>query len=159
MQFVWHLSSFRFNRLQLRFPLGIFGSRTLAIVADDGQATLDGGGSTQLMTVQGADVALANLRLSNGNLSEYGGAIYCEGGTTAMLSCVADSNHATSGGAIYCWGGTMQMRTCVFASNQTKYGGAVYNYEGTVGMQSCVFDSNHAHPGLRRHHGVAHVHL
>ena len=43
--------------------------RMLAIVADDGQATLDGGGSIGpiLTFLRGADVVLANLRLRNGN--------------------------------------------------------------------------------------------
>ena len=42
----------------------VTGGRTLAIVADDGQATLDGGGSIgRILTfVSGADVVLANLR-------------------------------------------------------------------------------------------------
>ena len=48
--------------------------RTLAIVADDGQATIDGGGSVGLLSVQpGADVVLANLRLRNGNTTGLGG--------------------------------------------------------------------------------------
>ena len=60
--------------------------RTLAIVADDGQATIDGGGSVGLLSVQpGADVVLANLRLRNGNSTQCcGGAIYNWKGTMTM---------------------------------------------------------------------------
>ena len=43
------------------------GSAPLAILAEEGPATLDGGGSVQLMlALSGADVSLANLVLRNG---------------------------------------------------------------------------------------------
>ena len=48
------------------------GARKLAIVAEEGQATLDGGGSITLLRSIGADVALANLAFRNGGPSTNG---------------------------------------------------------------------------------------
>ena len=73
--------------------------RMLAIVADDGQATLDGGGSVgpMLTSLRGADVVLANLRLRNGNSTggtAWGGAAFNDRGTMKMQACTFDGNHA-----------------------------------------------------------------
>ena len=106
--------------------------RMLAIVADDGQATLDGGGSIGpiLSFLRGADVVLANLRLRNGNCtgSCEGGAVYSYMSTVVMRTCTFDGNRAPWGGAVYIDGGTMVMRTCTFDGNHAAdWGGAVYD--------------------------------
>jgi len=128
--------------------LRIVEQRTLAIVADDGQATLDGGGKVRLMYVApGADVALANLRLSNGNATALamGGAIKNEGGTMKVLTCTFDHNFAKDGGAIACNFGTMDFQGCVFDRNHAKVrGGALSTDRSTVKIQLCAFDNNHA---------------
>ena len=131
--------------------LRIVGPRTLAIVADNGQATLDGGGSVQLMHVMpGADVALANLQLSNGNMTTEGGAINCNGGTMAIYTCVFYRNHARHGGAIYNWQGIMALHTCAFNENRAISieggdGGAILSVAvGTVEIRACTFNRNHA---------------
>ena len=128
--------------------LFVRAGRTLAIVADDGQATLDGGGSVgpMLTSLEGADVVLANLRLRNGNGTHCcGGAIYNEG-TMTMQACAFDGNNVDYGGAVYNWKGTMEMHACTFDGNRAEQdGGAVYNYQGTMmEMQACAFDRNHA---------------
>lgn len=47
------------------------GNAPLAILAEEGPATLDGGGSVQLISAgSGADVSLANLVLRNGYAAE-----------------------------------------------------------------------------------------
>jgi hypothetical protein len=130
--------------------LRIVGPRTLAIVADDGQATLDGGGKVQLMYVaQGADVALANLWLSNGNTTASGGAINNNGGTMAIYTCVFYRNHAKHGGAIDNWQGIMALHMCAFNDNRAIHtlgssGGAINCDQGTVEIRACTFDRNHA---------------
>ena len=48
------------------------GRRPLAIVAEKGQATLDGGGGVTILRNAGADVALANLVLRNGGPYQNG---------------------------------------------------------------------------------------
>ena len=128
--------------------LRIVEQRTLAIVADEGQATLDGGGKVQLMNVMpGADVALANLRLSNGNSTDLsrGGAIKNVGGTMKVLTCTFDHNFAKHGGAIACHFGTMDFQGCVFDRNHAKVrGGALSTERSMMKIQLCAFDNNHA---------------
>ena len=69
-----------------KLRIGLDGDRPLAIVADEGQATLDGGGRVGLLGLgDGADVALANLRLQNGRYFD-GGAICMLNGTMAALA-------------------------------------------------------------------------
>ena len=120
--------------------------RTLAIVADDGQATLDGGGSIGpiLTFVSGADVVLANLRLRNGNCTDCnGGAVFNNKGTMVMHTCTFDGNHAaSSGGAVYSDQGTMVMRSCTFDGNHAaQSGGAVSMAAAPVSMavHDCTF--------------------
>ena len=48
------------------------GRRSLAIVAEEGQATLDGGGGVTILRNAGADMALANLVLRNGGPYQNG---------------------------------------------------------------------------------------
>ena len=48
------------------------GARKLAIVAEEGQATLDGGGGVTILRNAGADMALANLVLRNGGPYQNG---------------------------------------------------------------------------------------
>jgi hypothetical protein len=127
----------------------IVRGRTLAIVADDGQATLDGGGSVgpMLSSLNGADVVLANLRLRNGNSTAtgVGGAIHNYRAKMKMRTCAFDRNRAGYGGAIENEGGTMEMHECAFDGNHAEFGGgAVDDYEGTMEMQACVFDGNRA---------------
>ena len=134
--------------------LFIRGGRTLAIVADDGQATLDGGGSVgpMLSSLHGADVVLTNLRLRNGNGTHCcGGAIYNEG-TMTMQACAFDGNNvdgqARIGGAAYNFLGTMEMHACTFDGNHAVEGGAAFNDgEGTMKLQACTFDGNRAQYG------------
>ena len=125
--------------------------RTLAIVADDGQATLDGGGSIGpiLTSVSFGDVVLANLRLRNGNSAGstpgWGGAVFNLQGTMEMRTCAFDDNHAEWGGAILNYYGTVVMRTCTFDGNHAEgVGGAIVNGYGTMEMHACTFDGNHA---------------
>ena len=130
--------------------LRIVAQRTLAIVADDGQATLDGRGRVQLITAaQGADVTLANLRLSNGNVTfveSSGGAIY-NSGTMKVLTCTFDHNFADCGGALGSGGvsGVAEIQACIFDRNVARnMGGALCSLYGAIKIQSCAFDNNHA---------------
>ena len=126
--------------------------RMLAIVADDGQATLDGGGSVgpMLTSLRGADVVLSNLRLRNGNSTGgtgWGGAISVSGSTMVMHACTFDRNLARRGGAVVQWQGMMEMHACVFDRNHAEQqGGAFLVQYGTVKMHACTFDGNRAAP-------------
>ena len=101
-------------------PLAI--DRILAIVAEEGQATLDGGGLTQLLSLTGgADVSLFQLTLRNGYSVRHA--------HHALLhwSCPAET----------------------LASPMQDYGGAINNYSGHLKMYSCVLESNVAEVRVR----------
>ena len=115
-------------------------------MADDGQATLDGGGSIgPILTSNkpGTHVVLANLRLRNGNCTVCnGGAVQVRAGTMEMRTCTFDGNHAhgdMGGGAVYNSRGTMVMRTCTFDGNHAAWGGAIYHEKGTIEVHDCTF--------------------
>ena len=119
--------------------------RTLAIVAEEGRATLDGGGSVQLMRVgSSASVALHNLELSNGSATK-GGAIDIRG-EIAMHTCILRANSAEQyGGAIFTYFGTIEMYGCsMMANGAGENGGAISNVYGTIDMHACTFTSNYA---------------
>ena len=138
------------------------GSAPLAILAEEGPATLDGGGSVQLISAKsGADVSLANLVLRNG-YAEAGKVRLCHpacvscrfhGLRTAFrlaAMCAVCLPHAQDGGAISNFGGTMAIRTCVFQRNKAAVrGGAIFNYASPnwpdyLPIENCVFEQNEA---------------
>lgn len=122
--------------------------RALAIVAEEGRATLDGGGRVRLIQDAGADVALSNLVLRNGFSSGAGGAIQIVGvqAEMAMYSCTCVHNSAERGGAIHIHAGCkLAMHTCNFTSNTAdNYGGAVFNLGKPTDMFACTFAGNTA---------------
>ena len=135
--------------------------RTLAVVAEEGRATLDAGKVTNHMQVGSVGVvALYNLELRNG-VSSYtitdplgrpstlGGAIV-NFGTMLIRACGFTSNVAHAGGAIINYGGTMEIHACSFTSNSVPspyYGGAVCNWGGFIEMRSCTLTANRAGHG------------
>ena len=138
------------------------GAAPLAILAEEGPATLDGGGSVQLISAKsGADVSLANLVLRNG-YAEAGKVRLCHpacvscrfhGLRTAFrlaAMCAVCLPHAQDGGAISNFGGTMAIRTCVFQRNKAAVrGGAIFNYASPnwpdyLPIENCVFEQNEA---------------
>ena len=144
----------------------LFIDRTLAIVAEEGRATLDGGGSVQLMFL-GASVfqgkapsdtfvALYNLDLINGLASsipdpaqpsirrQVGGAILSFG-VMALHACGFRGNFAPDYGGAIANAGMMEMATCTFTDNRAdKGGGAVFNYHGKMDMRTCTLTRNYA---------------
>jgi predicted outer membrane repeat protein len=123
--------------------------RALAIVAEEGQATLDGAGRVRLIQDAGADVALSNLVLRNGFSEGSGGAIQIVGieAEMAMYTCTCTHNRAERGGAIHVHAGCrLAMHACNFTSNAAfNCGGALYTLAGKqVDMFSCTFTGNTA---------------
>jgi len=130
----------------LSSTLSIGRNRTLAIVAEGEQATLDGGGGVQLLFAQSsAVVALANLALINGYTNFSGGAIFNKG-TMDVHACVVTNNTAAmDGGAIRNLAGTMRVHTTAFENNKADiYGGAIFSHKGKMDLQACRLDKNKA---------------
>jgi hypothetical protein len=133
----------------LSATLYIGKGRTLGITADGGQATLDGGGSVQLIRSQG-DVALANLVLSNGysiyKCDTCGGGAIRNGGTMAIYDSELRGNKAPGGygGAILNIEGTMALHDSILIENEADGGGAICNDMAKMEMQRCALTSNRA---------------
>ena len=134
---------------------GIGPFRTLAIVAEEGQATLDGGGRVRLIQNAGADVVLANLLLINGYTMANGGAIQALGGyayrTTVVYRCTFRNNRSPRGGAVMLHMASMAMHLCDFTNNTAfgqgedpAYGGAVFNIASGLELYDCNFTNNTA---------------
>ena len=106
-------------------------NRTVAIVAANGAATLDGGGAVQLLQLDGnADVTLFGLELSNG--------LATEGETNPFDAAVP-----MSGGAIFNFKGVLKMISCNLTANEAMIaGGAIHNHEGELEIISCQLFQN-----------------
>ena len=115
---------------ELSSTLIVPSSRTLALVAEDGQATLDGKSAERLLRVDSsADVALFNLVLSNGRALD------------SSVTSRASTNSASEGGAIHNDNGTVWMRSCVLTLNSANHGGAIANFHGTILMNTCTLST------------------
>lgn len=141
----------------------------------DGQnvsLTISGGNAVRLFNVApGAALSATNLLLANGCVSNIptadGGAIYNDGGTVTLVSCILTNNCVESalisgpsgnslsrGGAIFSQNGAVSLLGCGIYNNTAggfystayygwnAYGGAIYNSNGVVKMVCCGFSSN-----------------
>jgi len=95
-----------------------------------------------------ATVNISRLHFKDGRAYSYGAAIYNDGGTLTLESCIFSGNQTTSrsawGGAV-CNGGTMNLRGCTFYNNTSgNLGGAVYNSSGTLTLSGNLFYGNTA---------------
>ncbi len=97
----------------------------------------------------GYTLTLIGVTLINGN-SEYGGAIYNDGGSATIVnSYFLDNTAEKSGGAIYNNAGSMQITGSTFDGNNLTertvngYGGAaIYDNGGTILMSTCTVTNN-----------------
>ena len=73
-----------------------------------------------------ARLALQNLTLTGGNVSDYGGAVWNFGAFTAR-GCTFTGNRAGQGGAIQCWADStaFSLENCTVAGNTADFGGAI----------------------------------
>ncbi|MBQ9875136.1 MAG: hypothetical protein IJM30_11820 [Thermoguttaceae bacterium] len=106
---------------------------------------LDGGGTTQMMTVASGvtSVNLKGLTFANGAGS--GGAVLFNGTTLTVQDCAFTANVAsgeTTGGAIYMQAGNLNVLDSTFDSNSAYSGGAIYVKNGALNVLNSSFDSN-----------------
>lgn len=89
--------------------------------------TIDGGNNAEIFSIpNGVTAALANLTLSHGNSSQYGGAIGNEG-TLTITNCTLSNNTAQFGGAIYSDGSLLLVNDTLSNNTAQNYGGAIDN--------------------------------
>lgn len=100
-------------------------ARALAIVAEEGRATLDGGGLVRHMYISsGATVSLSGLALINGKSSSSAGAIL-NYGTLLTEDCILRNNTASG------------------ADETDSYSGALYSgTDSALEMRNCTLEDN-----------------
>lgn len=77
--------------------------------------------------------------------SGHGGAISCDWPTSPTITnCIMSENSANWGGAIYCHGGTARISGCLFSANTSTggRGGAIYCSNSDPNIVNCVFTDN-----------------
>ena len=124
-----------------------------AILLDGWNATIDAEGSSggfSLTNNEGLSTVLLGLIIARGT-SSTGSALYCEGTSPTIDSCVFVDNTAwVQGGAVYVSnGGTPAFINCTFLRNSAPHGGAIYaTGEGTAPtIMECTAVSNTASSG------------
>jgi hypothetical protein len=99
------------------------------------------------------DVTIRRVHFKDGRATNYGAAIYKEGGILTLESCIFSGNQTSAssayGGAIYN-SGTLNVKGCTFYNNSSAptnsgYGGAVYNSSGTLTLTGNLFYGNTAY--------------
>jgi predicted outer membrane repeat protein len=117
---------------------------------------------------------LNGFTITNGNISGYGGAIYCYSSSPVISNCVITSSYATNGGGISCQnssaptisaseitgnvaeynGGGIYCDTSsptisgsAISDNVAMYGGGVYCYKASPSITGCLISGNTAQSG------------
>ncbi len=117
------------------------GSGTVTI-AGIGQVAVSGGSASAVFQVDlGAQAALQNLTIEDGNNTGGNGGGIANSGTLTVTDCTLNDNSASNeGGGIYS-AGTLTVSGSTFSSNTASSGGALYS-EATLTVTGCSFSAN-----------------
>ena len=107
--------------------------------ANAATTTLDGGGTTQILTSSGA-ITVSDLTFHNGFFADYGGAIYATT-VTVTASTFTNNDVIEWGGAIYAT--TVTVTDSTFTNNDAEYGGAILA-DTTATVTASTFTRNSA---------------
>ena len=105
--------------------------------ANAATTTLDGGGTTQILTSSGA-ITVSDLTFHDGSFAGFGGAIYATT-VTVTASTFTDNDVIEWGGAIYAT--TVTVTDSTFTNNDAEYGGAIFA-TATVTATDSTFTNN-----------------
>ncbi|MDO5848313.1 MAG: Ig-like domain repeat protein [Methanobrevibacter sp.] len=103
-----------------------------------------------LASATNVKVTLKNLVIVNGNISDFGGAVYSRpnSATLTISNIHFENNTATSGGAVYMSGSgsTLNVDNCSFLNNRAlnSGAGAIYVYNVNANINNCNFMNNSA---------------
>jgi predicted outer membrane repeat protein len=110
--------------------------------------------SQLLVTYSPAEVLIRRVHFKDGLATRDGGAIYNNGGTLTLESCIFSGNRVMTlstsyygnGGGAICSNNTLTIRGCTFYGNTSNYrGGAVYfSSSGTLTLTGNLFYGNTA---------------
>jgi CSLREA domain-containing protein len=121
---------------------------------DDGVTTNDGDGS-RVLNIDDSTSALLNveisgLRLTGGDVQQYGGGILARENLLLRESIVDGNSSSSEGGGIYSWSATgssssLVVIDCVVSDNATGYeGSGIRNVIGRLIVERSVIDGNQA---------------
>ncbi len=120
-------------------------SQALTITGPDDGIIIDGGYSSEIFSVEAADVTISNLTLTKG-FGDQGGAIYnVEGSVLTLTGCtIKECQSAGPGGGVYNEG-ELSMTNCTVSGNHTVSAdaGGIYN-SGTLTLLNCTITANTA---------------
>ena len=97
-----------------------------------GMLTLSGNNATRVFNVTGGTVAIANLKIANGQ-SNFGAGVKIAGANVTLNGCVLENNVASSSGAGIFSEGTLALNDCTVSNNKAEPYGA---YSGGLGIAS-----------------------
>jgi hypothetical protein len=131
------------------------GINGLPVISTDGgnSLTIEGAGYTIsrdatapnfriFQVVNGANLTLNNLTLSNGTVpGNKGGALSNNGGTVTINHSVLRNNSADTGGAIMNSAGSLIITNSTLSGNSAIYGGAIEN-AGSLTVNASTFSNN-----------------
>ena len=121
------------GRVQVQATIFVLGG-TIMKITGSGDAFLDGGGNTQIFSVDNSELHLENVIVGNGNSTTDGGAIYSTGSTLSFIDTHFIENNAMgNGGAVHV--SDYSYVTCMgssFTYNTAYRGGAMYVNNNTI---------------------------
>ena len=109
--------------------------------------TLSGNNASRIFRLTGGSTLnISRLTIAHGGLAADGGAIFCDFGSSLVLSnCTFMANVAGANGGAIANNGTVTAQNCTFSGNTATFvGGAIYNYAGVVTLRNCTVVSNTA---------------
>ncbi|MDP0491792.1 MAG: right-handed parallel beta-helix repeat-containing protein [Verrucomicrobiota bacterium JB023] len=138
----------------IKFADGLTGSIVLsqgvlsitsdvAITGPEDKITISGNDLTQLINIELADVALANLILTGGDATN-GGAIATNQATLQLTNCEVRGNNASSqGGGLYSTLSELTLTDCEFTSNNADgNGGGIRTSNCELELTNCLVSEN-----------------
>jgi hypothetical protein len=109
------------------------------------------GNSSQIVYITGGEASIRRLHFKGGTATDDGGAIFKDGGTLNLESCIFSGNRTISyggGGAVYNYSGTLNISGCTFYGNTAvNSGGAIAHSSGTLTLTGNLFYDNTASSG------------
>lgn len=104
---------------------------------------------------EGSDTVVSGFTIKNGNISDYGGAIYCTYASTTVSStltidnCIIKNNTGVFGGGIGCVYSGVTITNCQIINNTSSYGGGIYSLfpwraTDNLVVVNCIISGNNA---------------
>ena len=91
---------------------------------------------------EGADTVVTGFTVKNGNVSGYGGGIFCDGSSPTITDCIVRNCRATYGGGIALVESDATVTLCDIEGNSASYGGGILCSDGAPLVGGCYFSGN-----------------